>query len=182
MDFDDLDDEIEKRVQEGEEVACHVVENQQPVKGTVLPLMTRTTKLPDFSRLPAAKKKALPPYNGSPVPERSPVLRLLCIHGAADSYAADWCVLENEAPPNVEVAVHEFPGHGHRDDEEFCTTLDGLVDDCFDAFRDVPCMHTLRGERSVWLCSLQPAANLISCFLKQMWDRTTSQISNRVRL
>lgn len=36
MDFDDLDDEIEKRVQDGEEVACHVVENQQPVKGTVL--------------------------------------------------------------------------------------------------------------------------------------------------
>eukprot|EP00913_Durusdinium_trenchii_P011601 g10895.t1 len=136
MDFDDLDDEIEKRVQDGEEVACHVVENQQPVKGTVLPLMTRSTKLPDFSRLPAAKKKALPPYNGEAVPERSPKLRLLCIHGAADSYAAEWCVLENEAPPNIEVAVHEFPGHGHRDDEDFCTTLDQLVDDCFDAFRD----------------------------------------------
>lgn len=47
--------------------------------------MTRSTKLPDFSRLPAAKKKALPPYNGEAVPERSPKLRLLCIHGAADS-------------------------------------------------------------------------------------------------
>jgi len=136
MDFDDLDDEIEKRVEAGEDVACHVVENQQPVKGTVLPLMTRSLKLPDFSRLPAAKKKALPPYNGESPPSRSPVLRLLCIHGAADSYAADWCVLENEAPFNVEVATHEFPGHGHRDTEDFCTTLDELVDDCFDAFKD----------------------------------------------
>lgn len=136
MDFDDLDEEIEKRVEAGEDVACHVVENLQPVKGSVLPLMTRSMKLPDFSRLPAAKKKALPPYNGSSPPSREPVLRLLCIHGAADSYAADWCVLENEAPANVEVATHEFPGHGHRDTEDFCTTLDELVDDCFDAFKD----------------------------------------------
>jgi len=149
MDFDDLDDEIEKRVEAGEDVACHVVENQQPVKGTVLPLMTRSLKLPDFSRLPAAKKKALPPYNGESPPSRSPVLRLLCIHGAADSYAADWCVLENEAPFNVEVATHEFPGHGHRDTEDFCTTLDELVDDCFDAFKDA--MNT---GRTSWLINV----------------------------
>mmetsp|Transcript_42970 Transcript_42970/g.68070 ORF Transcript_42970/g.68070 Transcript_42970/m.68070 type:complete len:350 (+) Transcript_42970:93-1142(+) len=136
MDFDDLDEEIEKRVEAGEEVACQVIENLQPVKGTTLPLMARSLKLPDFSRLPAAKKKALPPYNGQSVPPREPVLRLLCIHGAADSYAADWCVLENEAPPNVEVAMHEFPGHGHRDTEDFLTTLDELVDDCFDAFKE----------------------------------------------
>jgi len=64
------------------------------------------------------------------------VLRLLCIHGAADAYSVDWCNLEEEAPPEVEVATHEFPGHGHRDAEPFCVTLDELCDDCFDAFRD----------------------------------------------
>mmetsp|Transcript_96979 Transcript_96979/g.230677 ORF Transcript_96979/g.230677 Transcript_96979/m.230677 type:complete len:351 (+) Transcript_96979:33-1085(+) len=136
MDFDDLDEEINKRVQEGEDVAPNFVENHQPVKGTVLPKMTRGQRIPDFSKLPAAKKKALPPYNGEPEVERSPVLRLLCIHGAADSYAADWCVLENEAPPNIEVVCHEFPGHGHRDLEPLCSTLDELVDDCFEAFRE----------------------------------------------
>mmetsp|Transcript_27790 Transcript_27790/g.52148 ORF Transcript_27790/g.52148 Transcript_27790/m.52148 type:complete len:350 (+) Transcript_27790:36-1085(+) len=136
MDFDDLDDEINKRVQEGEDVACHVVENMQPVKGTVLPKMIRTNLLPDFSRLPERVKKTMPPYNGKPPGERSPVLRLLCIHGAADAYSVDWCDLEEEAPPEVEVATHEFPGHGHREREPFCKTLDELCDDCFEAFRD----------------------------------------------
>lgn len=128
MDFDDLDDEISKRVLEGEEVACEI-ENQQPVKGTELPLLSRSSRLPDFSRLPTAKKKALPPYNGQPVRERQVKLRLLCIHGAADSYAADWCTLEDEAPLDVELAVHEFPGHGHRDDEAFCESLDDLAEE-----------------------------------------------------
>ena len=66
MDFDDLDEEISKRVQEGEvmlpcmaavideklpstvpicqAVAGNFVENRQPVKGTVLPKMRRTAK------------------------------------------------------------------------------------------------------------------------------------------
>ncbi|CAE7756095.1 grsT [Symbiodinium microadriaticum] len=136
MDFDDLDEEISKRVQEGEAVAGNFVENRQPVKGTVLPKMRRTHQLPDFSRLPDRVKKTLAPYNGKAVSERSPVLRLLCIHGAADAYSVDWCNLEEEAPPEVEVATHEFPGHGHRDAEPFCVTLDELCDDCFDAFRD----------------------------------------------
>eukprot|EP00440_Ansanella_granifera_P023959 gb/GFBE01026021.1/.p1 GENE.gb/GFBE01026021.1/~~gb/GFBE01026021.1/.p1 ORF type:complete len:351 (+),score=75.29 gb/GFBE01026021.1/:1-1053(+) len=136
MDFDDLDEEINKRTADGEEVACYVVENNQPVKGTVLPPMTRSNRLPDFGRLPPKFRQRFPPYNGKTATPRSPVLRLLCIHGAADSYSQDWADLEEEAPGDIEVATYEFPGHGHREKEPFFSKLDELVDDCFEAFRN----------------------------------------------
>lgn len=68
--------------------------------------------------------------------ERKPVLRVLCMHGAADSFEQDWHLLQEEAPPDIEVATHEFPGHGHRKDEPFLKTLQELADDAFDAFHE----------------------------------------------
>mmetsp|Transcript_17581 Transcript_17581/g.55387 ORF Transcript_17581/g.55387 Transcript_17581/m.55387 type:complete len:353 (-) Transcript_17581:177-1235(-) len=136
MDFDDLDDEIDNRIQAGEEVAGYVITNNQPRQGDVLPLMPRTTRLPTVYMLPEPIRKKVPPLNGDPVPQREPVLRLLCVHGVADSYSQDWYNLELEAPLDIEVAIHEFPGHGHREKEPICNGVDELVDDCFDAFRE----------------------------------------------
>lgn len=74
--------------------------------------------------------------NGEPVVERAPVLRLLCVHGVADSLSQDWYQFELDAPTNMEVAMHEFPGHGHREKEPICGGLDELSDDCFEAFKE----------------------------------------------
>jgi len=98
--------------------------------------MTRTFRLPDVFYLPEPSRKKVPPLNGDPVVERSPVLRLLCVHGVADSLAQDWFIFMNDAPPDIEIAVHEFPGHGHRDKEPVCNGLDELVEDCYLAFKD----------------------------------------------
>mmetsp|Transcript_61390 Transcript_61390/g.170226 ORF Transcript_61390/g.170226 Transcript_61390/m.170226 type:complete len:352 (+) Transcript_61390:95-1150(+) len=136
MDFDDLEDEIENRLQAGEKVEGYVVQNNQPRPGSILPLMQRTKRLPGISVLPEAQRRKVPPHNGEKAVERNPVLRLLCVHGVADSLSQEWFVLEAEAPPDIEVALHEFPGHGHREKEPICEGLDELVDDAFEAFRE----------------------------------------------
>mmetsp|Transcript_75946 Transcript_75946/g.176161 ORF Transcript_75946/g.176161 Transcript_75946/m.176161 type:complete len:353 (+) Transcript_75946:36-1094(+) len=136
MDFDDLDDEIENRIQAGETVTGYVVQNHQPRPGDILPLMKRTNRLPGFHCLPDAQRRKIPPLNGEKVVERKPVLRLLCVHGVADSLSQDWYLFEDEAPPDIEVAMHEFPGHGHREKEPICGGLDELADDAFEAFRE----------------------------------------------
>jgi len=135
MDFDDLEDETSRRLEAGEEVVGHVVENHQPRPGDVLPPISRSFKLPDQCWLPQAARRQLPPLNGEQVAERRPVLRLLCVHGVADSYQQDWSTLESEAPPEIEVAMHEFPGHGHREKEPILGSIDELADDAYEAFR-----------------------------------------------
>eukprot|EP00933_Yihiella_yeosuensis_P070644 TRINITY_DN78787_c0_g1_i1.p1 TRINITY_DN78787_c0_g1~~TRINITY_DN78787_c0_g1_i1.p1 ORF type:complete len:351 (+),score=56.96 TRINITY_DN78787_c0_g1_i1:104-1156(+) len=136
MDFDDLDEEIDRRLADGEAVACQGRENNQPIKGTLLPLVQRTNRLPSTSQLPHRARQQLPPFNGEKEKLRKPVLRLLCIHGAADSYGQDWHLFAEDAPEEIEVAIHEFPGHGHRAEEPFLTTLQELSDDAFEAFRE----------------------------------------------
>lgn len=136
MDFDDLDEELEARLAAGEEVAGFVKENNQPRQGTVLPLMERTTRLPGVTRLPEKARMQLAPYNGQTEVVRAPVVRLLCIHGVADSMQQEWHLFAASAPPEVEVGVHEFPGHGHREKEPVLSSLDELVDDAFEAFRE----------------------------------------------
>lgn len=136
MDFDDLDEEMEKRVAEGEEVAGYVRENNQPRQGEELPLITRTHLLPGFDKLPDKFRKDVPPLNGEPVKERKPILRLLVAHGVSDSLAQGWHLFAEQAPLEIEVAMHEFPGHGHREDEEILGDMEKLADDCYDAFKE----------------------------------------------
>lgn len=136
MDFDDLDDELEKRLADGEEVAGYVRENNQPRQGTVLPLIERTNLLPGVKHLPDKYRKEVPPYNGQELIEKKPVVRLLVAHGVCDEYKQAWHLLEASAPPEIEVAMHEFPGHGHRESEEILGDMDKLSDDCFEAFRE----------------------------------------------
>lgn len=82
-------------------------------------------------------KKDLAPWNGQKEVERKPIIRLLCMHGVADSYNQMWHTFQAEAPSFVEVAVHEFPGHGHRESENvYLETLDDLVNDAFETFKD----------------------------------------------
>lgn len=44
--------------------------------------------------------------------------------------------MEHEAPPDIEMATHEPPGHGIRKDEPICNTLQALGDDAYEAFRE----------------------------------------------
>lgn len=119
MDFDELD-----------EVAPVAVNNQVP-KGDVLPPIKRTRRCPSDDMLPDRLRKRCPPHI-----ERQPQLRVLITMGAADSIAQEWMYLAHEAPLDIEVIVHEPPGHGTRDDEEVSTTLEQMGDDAFEAFRE----------------------------------------------
>eukprot|EP00930_Biecheleria_cincta_P041339 TRINITY_DN28329_c0_g1_i1.p1 TRINITY_DN28329_c0_g1~~TRINITY_DN28329_c0_g1_i1.p1 ORF type:complete len:340 (+),score=60.64 TRINITY_DN28329_c0_g1_i1:22-1020(+) len=123
MDFDDLD------------AADGFILNNQPPKGTVLPLVVRDRRIPTGTWLPESVQKKLPPVTGELV-ERNPKLRLLCLMGAADGVVQEWCYMEHEAPPEIEMVVHEPPGHGTRKDEPVCKTLQELGDDAFEALRD----------------------------------------------
>lgn len=136
MDFDDLDDAINERLDAGEEVVGHVKENNQPKTGSVLPLMTRSYRLPDKLQMPPKVRQTLSPVNGSAEIERKPVLRLLCLHGAADDVSVDWVHLEDQMPADIEVASYEFPGHGNRKSEPFITDIDTLTADAYESFRE----------------------------------------------
>lgn len=136
MDFDDLEDATEAAIAAGEQVVGYVRQNQQPRPGNELPLMKRSKRLPSRTDLPEAVRRKIPPWNGEPDLVRKPVLRLLCVHGVADSYQQDWHLLEMDAPLNIEVAMHEFPGHGSREAEDILGSVDELTDDAFEAFRE----------------------------------------------
>lgn len=136
MDFDDLDAEAERRRAEGEEVLGHVVLNNQPPTGTILPPVQRNRRLPPDSLLPLQVQKLLPPRNGEDLKVREPKLRLLCMYGAGDSVVQEWCHMQHEAPSYIEMVTHELPGHGVRSDERAKTTLQEVADDAFEAFRE----------------------------------------------
>lgn len=134
MDFDDLDE------------VAPVAENAQPPTGTVLDWLPRTEKIPglvnSMHRFSEKVLRELDPSTRSAITERSKVirgitakLRLLCIHGVADSYEQSWFELEAESPPEIEVVVYELPGHGRRDSEIVCTSVQDLADDAFGALR-----------------------------------------------
>jgi len=140
MDFDDLDDEVEARLAAGEQVAGLVIENHQPRQGEELPLVKRaiakSSKVALDIFLPERARKEIPPWNGEDEKEKKPVVRLLCIHGVADSYQQEWFRFVHDAPPFVEVVVHEFPGHGQRESEKILGSLEELTNDAFEAFRE----------------------------------------------
>lgn len=119
MDFDDLDD-----------LAPVVINNQKP-KGDVLDPIERTYRAPVDNMLDERVQKRLPAPK-----ERSPKLRLLITMGAADNVCQEWVYMAHDAPEDIEVIVHEPPGHGTREKEEVCTTLEALGDDAFTAFKE----------------------------------------------
>lgn len=136
MDFDDLEEEAERRLAQGEEVLGHVVLNRQPPKGTVLPPMPRSFRVPSDTMLPSRVQATLPPRSGEKLKERLPKLRLLCMYGAGDSINQEWCYMQHDAPEFVEMATHELPGHGTRSKEAPKTTLQEVVDDAFEGFKE----------------------------------------------
>jgi len=135
MDFDDLDE------------VAPVAENKQPPTGTVLDWVVRNEKIPGLTnsthRFSEKVLRELDPATRTAVVDRSDrkraptaKLRLLCIHGVADSYEQSWFQLEAESPSEIEVVIHEFPGHGRRDGEPVMSSIQELTEDAFDAFRD----------------------------------------------
>ena len=175
MDFDDLDEELERRIAAGEEVIGHMVENHQPRLGTVLPLMARNTWLPGVSRLPEKQRHQLPPFNGEAEMERKPLLRLLCLHGVADSFAQEWHIFANEAPPHIEVVRRTRLSSTCRLESEQAThiVLRQLNSPTRDSFASrMGNLHNTQSKRqqtpaneNIWRASEAPVFILSLCFV-----------------
>lgn len=82
--------------------------------------------------------------------KREPRIYLLMFPGAEDEVLQGWLKVECQAPEHMEVATYEWPGHGVRKGEPFCTSLEALGDDAFEAFKDamktsqfVVCGHSI---------------------------------------
>jgi len=140
MDFDDLDDAIEERVQEGDFASLEVmgqagekVELKQFVKRAGMGLMPRDHRLP-------LDENALANYSN---PDRKHMLRVFLFYGpggAADMYTA----FMYKSPKWMELAVYEMPGHGRRYEEPLAANLDELAEDAFQAIK--PAMDEVKAE------------------------------------
>lgn len=181
MDFDDLDEAIEKRVAEEGSLEgaaallalgtrVDLLKNYEPT--TFMPLMPRSAdKLLGLADLPASAKKGLP---------KEPAVRDICIRAfvftgegeSAEAYAK----LLAGAPPSVEVVVHEWPGHGLRGQEPSCTSLDELVADALAAVQPVLKEHgrggSLEGAPFVLIGGATGASLLVGLAAKLRWDMT----------
>mmetsp|Transcript_19644 Transcript_19644/g.35740 ORF Transcript_19644/g.35740 Transcript_19644/m.35740 type:complete len:453 (-) Transcript_19644:29-1387(-) len=107
---------------------------QQPL-GSVLPPLPRKKSCPGGLVLPNEGQRNIARRWGLDK-ARKPQCYVLAFPGAEDEVINGWLRLECEAPPEVEVGVYEWPGHGGRGDEPFAKTLTELVDDAFETFRD----------------------------------------------
>lgn len=133
MDFDDLEEEAEKRLADGEEVEGYVRTNNQAPTGTVLPEIAHSERLPSETHLP---EKAQATLTGE-VPDRSSSRKiyLLACYGAGDACMSGWIQMAREAPAQVEMAIYEWPGHGVREEEPFQTSVEAAAQDIFLTFR-----------------------------------------------
>lgn len=147
MDFDDLDEEFDARVASGEKLSSAAT---LAARGAVrrpgayepwgfMPRMPRSFRLPGRDSLPPGLAASLPEE-----PRRDIGLRVFVFCGAGDMAAA-WAATAASAPRSLELAVHEWPSHGAREDEPAAGTLDELVEDAMRAVRPVLEQH-MRGR------------------------------------
>lgn len=123
MDFDDLDDAIDARIAEGDteglEGFAFEKKDLKEFKG-VLP---RIPKGPGLWSV------------DTPAKEDVIKMRAFIFYGLGDT-AEDFKSIINSmrtTAPWIEIAVHEWPGHGSRQDEPVADDTDALVQDAFDA-------------------------------------------------
>jgi len=110
-----------------------------------MPPIPRNFRLPDFSELPERIQKLLPEPDLHLKPRPHVCIRAFVFYGAGDTWYA-WANLAATAPPYVEVAVHEWPSHGSRDEEEPSLALDKLATDAFKAIKPAMEQHASGGR------------------------------------
>jgi len=130
MDFDDLDNE---------EAAA------TPTPKVVLD--EYMTPMPRNYRIPSLKD-AVPEKildNLPKDPDRKVTLRVFTFIGAGDTVVA-WASNMIGAPSWLEMAVHEWPSHGTREEENCPPTLEKMTDDAFRAIKPVLLQHQKQGR------------------------------------
>mmetsp|Transcript_32438 Transcript_32438/g.75375 ORF Transcript_32438/g.75375 Transcript_32438/m.75375 type:complete len:359 (+) Transcript_32438:17-1093(+) len=149
MDFDDLENEEEA-------AGCAVVIDpgpHDPPAGVptrfeledYMPPIPRNFRLPDFSELPEQIVKLLPEPDLHLKARPMVCIRCFVFYGAGDTWYA-WAMLAATAPAYCEVAVHEWPFHGSRDEEDALTSLDALTEDALRAIKASMQQHAKGGR------------------------------------
>lgn len=110
----------------------------RPALGGVLPPIERSKHLPGGMAV-AEKMREIVFRRVGLDKEREPKLYVLVFPGAVDEVQNGWLRMECEAPPNIEVATYEWPGHGKRSDEPCPKTIQQLGDDAFEAIGGLMC-------------------------------------------
>mmetsp|Transcript_7412 Transcript_7412/g.23261 ORF Transcript_7412/g.23261 Transcript_7412/m.23261 type:complete len:358 (-) Transcript_7412:139-1212(-) len=149
MDFDDLEDEEAA-------AGCTVVITPDPPAEAAgpgckyeleeyMPPIPRNYRVPDFSELPQQIVKLLPEPDLHLKARPKVCIRCFVFYGAGDTWYA-WAQLAATAPAWCEVAVHEWPSHGSRNEEPACTTLDAITDDAFRGIKPAMEQHLSGGR------------------------------------
>eukprot|EP00747_Dinoflagellata_sp_TGD_P218683 gnl/TRDRNA2_/TRDRNA2_90892_c0_seq1.p1 gnl/TRDRNA2_/TRDRNA2_90892_c0~~gnl/TRDRNA2_/TRDRNA2_90892_c0_seq1.p1 ORF type:complete len:339 (+),score=55.21 gnl/TRDRNA2_/TRDRNA2_90892_c0_seq1:74-1090(+) len=114
MDFDDLEEAVGNRPGPYESIYY-------------FPKIQRSYRLPGRKDLPEKIQSGLPDEV-----DRSVLIRAFAFYGAGDIVVA-WADLECKVPIYAELATHEWPSHGVREDEACPATLDDLATDAIKA-------------------------------------------------
>uniref|UniRef100_A0A7S4S2U3 Thioesterase domain-containing protein n=1 Tax=Alexandrium monilatum TaxID=311494 RepID=A0A7S4S2U3_9DINO len=130
MDFDDLDAEIDARIEAGD------VEGLGALAATIGKKQLKTF-VPTEGMKPMPRNKALP-LSGEGAsslqdPERRIYLRSFLFYGPGSSFETYKFV--ETFPGWMEMAVYEYPGHGTRAEEPFAADLEALGEDAFEALK-----------------------------------------------
>lgn len=140
IDFDDLDEAVEAAVAAGESLSEAALAARAGYCGGFLPAIPRSPPhLPGFEDLPMKLQKNFPEDV-----ERQVQIRLFVFYGAGDQFAG-WSHFMREAPSWCEVAVHEWPFHGIRENEPPACSLDELVIDAMEGLRPALKQHARGG-------------------------------------
>lgn len=125
MDFDDLDD----------------IEDAQYVPEEYMSLITRSYRFPGRDTIPEKIRSSLPEDR-----ELKVCLRVFAFTGVGDSYLNWELGPGRSAPPWLELATHEWPSHGTRDEEDCPTSLEALAEDAFKGLRATLQQHQPGGR------------------------------------
>eukprot|EP00811_Abedinium_folium_P021799 NODE_30_length_4203_cov_19.513984.p1 GENE.NODE_30_length_4203_cov_19.513984~~NODE_30_length_4203_cov_19.513984.p1 ORF type:complete len:997 (+),score=321.63 NODE_30_length_4203_cov_19.513984:88-3078(+) len=142
MDFDDLDDAIEQRIQEDgclTGAAAALMNPAMNLKDYVpkdfMPPMENNTQFPSIAGMPV---------KGKPV-DRNVCIRVFFFYGAGGS-VADHAATIYSAPSWMELHAYEWPAHGTRADEAPAANMEALVADAFIGISPILKQHAADGE------------------------------------
>jgi len=150
MDFDDLEEAATAAIEAGDESAIASLGAVEPPgkwNGMLMNRMPHDLHLPGREQLPEKVRGIVK----EPPEMAENQVRLFIFYGGGDSYVM-WCQTLNFLPSWIDIGVHEYPGHGLRDDEPLSKDLFELSDDAWEAVKPVLKRHAKGGldEGAPW--------------------------------
>mmetsp|Transcript_41261 Transcript_41261/g.128231 ORF Transcript_41261/g.128231 Transcript_41261/m.128231 type:complete len:352 (-) Transcript_41261:171-1226(-) len=145
MDFDDLDEAVERARESGDvddpgaAAVLGVPPPPGPFKGGYLMRIPRSVQVPSWELCPKDVQSKFKKEK-----EKLSQMRLFVFYGAGDSYPA-WVSFLSEAPLWCDAVVYEWPSHGIRREEPLPTDVDGLVSDALEGLKSSFKQHA-RGQ------------------------------------